>query len=74
MTLFHPTMLTPYMYLVRACWHDPVEGPPRIVRLFCKGRVFERASPEFDELLPEGDERAMPGTRAIIWLDIHKGQ
>ena len=35
--------------------------------------MFERASPEFDELLPEGDERAMPGTRAIIWLDIHKG-
>jgi hypothetical protein len=35
---------------------------------------LERGSPEFEELLPEGDERILPGTRAIIWVDIHKGE
>lgn len=50
-----------------------VEGPARIVRLFGKGRVFERNSTEFRELLPDGDERILPGTRAIIWIDFIKG-
>lgn len=36
------------------------------------GKVFERGSPEFHALLPEGDERILNGTRAIIWVDIHK--
>ncbi|KDE04401.1 hypothetical protein MVLG_05191 [Microbotryum lychnidis-dioicae p1A1 Lamole] len=48
------------------------EGPPRIVRLFGKGKVFERGSPEFEKYLPPGDPRRYPGTRAIIWIDIHK--
>ncbi|GAA5825999.1 hypothetical protein JCM11251_000085 [Rhodosporidiobolus azoricus] len=47
-------------------------GPPRILRLFGKGKVFERDSPEFDALLPPGDERRLPGARAIIWLDIER--
>lgn len=47
------------------------QGPPRIVRLFGTGKVFERHSPEFNALLPPGDDRLLPGTRAIIWLDIH---
>ncbi|KAI5480154.1 hypothetical protein MNV49_001815 [Pseudohyphozyma bogoriensis] len=34
-------------------------------------KVFERGSPEFNKLLPEGDARLLPGTRAIIWLDVH---
>ncbi|GAA5933614.1 hypothetical protein JCM10213_008547 [Rhodosporidiobolus nylandii] len=47
-------------------------GPPRILRLFGKGRVFERDTPEFDKLLPPGDERRLPGARSIIWLDIER--
>lgn len=43
-------------------------------RYYDAGKVFERGSPEFNELLQEGDERFLPGTRAIIWVDIHKGQ
>lgn len=50
-----------------------VEGPARILRLFGKGRVFERSSDEFRQLLPDGDERILPGTRAIIWVDFYKG-
>ena len=38
----------------------------------CAGKVYPLGSPEFDGLLPEGDERRLPGARAIIWLDIHK--
>ena len=48
------------------------DGPAKIVRLYGQGKVFERGSPDFDRLLPEGDERRLPGTRAIIWVDIHK--
>ena len=48
------------------------EGPPRILRLFGKGKVFERGTPDFEKILPNGDERILPGTRAIIWIDFHK--
>lgn len=51
-----------------------VEGPARILRLFGKGTVFERGSPKFRKLVPDGDDRILPGTRAIIWIDFHKGQ
>jgi len=47
-------------------------GPPRILRLFGTGRVYERDSPAFDALLPVGDERRLPGARAIIWLDVER--
>ncbi|KPV72972.1 uncharacterized protein RHOBADRAFT_38639 [Rhodotorula graminis WP1] len=47
-------------------------GPPRIVRLFGTGRVYERDTPDFDALLPVGDERRLPGARAIIWLDVDR--
>jgi hypothetical protein len=50
-----------------------IEGPARIVRLFGKGRVFERNSAEFRQLLPDGDDRILPVTRAIIWIDFNKG-
>lgn len=36
--------------------------------------MLERGTPEFYSLLPEGDERILPGTRAIIWVDIHQGE
>ena len=44
------------------------------MRLFGKGKVFERGSPEFRALLPDGDERILPGTRCIIWVDFDKGE
>ncbi|KAI0339774.1 hypothetical protein BDW22DRAFT_1335620 [Trametopsis cervina] len=58
------------------------EGPGQIVRLYGKGRVFERGSPEYEKLLqptaspddqydwPTPESR--PGARAIIWIDITK--
>ncbi|GAA6048714.1 hypothetical protein JCM3770_003924 [Rhodotorula araucariae] len=48
------------------------QGPPRILRLFGRGRVFERDTLEFDKLLPPGDARRLPGARAIIWLDVDR--
>lgn len=38
--------------------------------IFISAKVFEFGSPEYNELLPE-DQR-QPGSRAIIWIDIHK--
>jgi hypothetical protein len=43
------------------------DGPPQICRFWGKGRVFLIDSPGFDALVPPGDERRLPGTRAIIW-------
>ncbi|GJE92271.1 hypothetical protein PsYK624_084250 [Phanerochaete sordida] len=59
---------------------EAFQGPPQIVRLFGHGRVIERGTPEFDELLdnrgPDGygwpTPELQPGARAIIWLDIEK--
>lgn len=48
------------------------EGPPRICRLFGRGKVFDRDSPEYNKLLPVGDPRRLPGSRAVIWLDIER--
>ncbi|GAA6006901.1 hypothetical protein JCM10207_009132 [Rhodosporidiobolus poonsookiae] len=47
-------------------------GPPRILRLFGRGRVHERDSPQFNALLPPGDARRLPGARSIIWIDIER--
>ncbi|PCH33021.1 hypothetical protein WOLCODRAFT_134857 [Wolfiporia cocos MD-104 SS10] len=44
------------------------EGPPRIMRLFCKGSVHEFGSAEYEELVPPETRR--PGLRAAIVLDI----
>ncbi|KAF5381692.1 hypothetical protein D9615_005595 [Tricholomella constricta] len=46
------------------------EGPPRIVRLYGKGSVYEFGTPEYNALLPEGTRHA--GSRAVIALDIFK--
>ncbi|KAI0812688.1 hypothetical protein BC629DRAFT_1474848 [Irpex lacteus] len=58
------------------------EGPARLVRLYGKGKVFERGSPEYEKLLAPGgtpDDQydwptpeIRPGARAIIWLDIEQ--
>ena len=34
------------------------------------GKVFERGTKEYEELLPPGDERILPGSRALIWIDV----
>jgi len=47
------------------------EGPPLILRLYGRGRVITRHSPEYDRLLAEhfaGQE--IPGARQMIWLDV----
>ncbi|GJE92270.1 hypothetical protein PsYK624_084240 [Phanerochaete sordida] len=55
------------------------EGPPRILRLYGKGKVYEKGTPEFDKLFnPSNDEgeldyptpELLPGARAVIWIDI----
>ncbi|KAJ2918100.1 hypothetical protein MD484_g2312, partial [Candolleomyces efflorescens] len=46
------------------------EGPPMIVRLFGTGKVYEFGTPEYDALLPA--EKRQPGSRAVIWIDVHK--
>ncbi|KAI5477459.1 hypothetical protein MNV49_006371 [Pseudohyphozyma bogoriensis] len=47
------------------------EGPPKIVRFYGRGKILERGTPEFEALVPEGDERLLPGTRCIVWIDVH---
>jgi len=58
---------------------EAFEGPPRILRLFGRGKVIERDTPEFDQLLQSKlgaygwpTPEIQPGARAIIWLDIDK--
>ncbi|TFK23312.1 hypothetical protein FA15DRAFT_670590 [Coprinopsis marcescibilis] len=46
------------------------EGPPQILRLYGTGKVYEFGTPEYRGLLPP--ERRQPGSRAVIWVDIHK--
>lgn len=46
---------------------------PRIMRLFCKGRVIEWDQPQFNDVLESmGPEKKLAGARAIILLDIWK--
>jgi len=47
---------------------------PRIMRLFCTGRVIEYTHPEFKSLLPRFGKAETPGARSIILLDIWKVQ
>ncbi|KAJ3502974.1 hypothetical protein NLJ89_g8642 [Agrocybe chaxingu] len=46
------------------------EGPPRILRLFGTGAVYEYGTAEYNELLPA--EKRQPGSRSVIMLDVHK--
>ena len=45
---------------------------PRILRLFCKGKVIEWNAPEFEGLVDKMGKKKMNGTRAVILLDIFK--
>ena len=48
------------------------EGPPRILRLWGHGRVLENGSHEFSSFVSDHDVKTIPGTRAIIIVDIHQ--
>lgn len=48
-----------------------MQGPPMILRLYGRGRIIHRSSPEYGDLLLThyaGDEPL--GARQIVWLDI----
>jgi len=46
------------------------EGPPRILRLYGRGTVYEFGTPEYEELLPP--EKREAGSRSIIMIDVFK--
>jgi len=46
------------------------EGPPRILRIFGRGTVYEFGTPEYDALLPP--EKRRPGSRCAVVIDVHK--
>lgn len=48
------------------------EGPPRILRLWGKGRVLENGTAEFDLFVKKHDVKTIPGTRSIVLVGIHQ--
>jgi hypothetical protein len=47
------------------------EGPPRILRLYGRGRVIRHGSPEYTQLLAAEFNNEEPrGARQLVWLDI----
>ncbi|KAB5557852.1 hypothetical protein GE09DRAFT_88828 [Coniochaeta sp. 2T2.1] len=48
------------------------DGPPRIVRIFGKGRALENGTKDFDTFVAEHDVKTIPGTRSIIIVDVHQ--
>lgn len=48
------------------------EGPPKIVRLWGKGRVLENGTAPFDAFVQQHDVKLIPGSRSIIIVDIHQ--
>ena len=48
------------------------EGPPKIVRLWGKGRVLEKGTPQFEHFVEEHQVQLLPGARSIIIVDIHQ--
>ncbi|KAK0715350.1 hypothetical protein B0H67DRAFT_489075 [Lasiosphaeris hirsuta] len=48
------------------------EGPPRIVRLFGRGRVLENGTPAFSDFVEKQDVKTIPGSRSIIIVDVHQ--
>lgn len=48
------------------------EGPPRIVRLFGRGRVFENGTAAFADFVEKQNVKTIPGSRAIIIVDVHQ--
>lgn len=48
------------------------EGPPRIIRLWGKGKAFERGTKEYDQFVKQHQVETIPATRSIIIVDIHQ--
>lgn len=48
------------------------EGPPRIVRLFGRGRALENGTAAFADFVEKHSVKTIPGSRAIIIVDIHQ--
>ncbi|KAI1159309.1 pyridoxamine phosphate oxidase family protein [Nemania serpens] len=48
------------------------EGPPRILRLWGKGKVLEFGTPDFNDMVARENIATMPGTRSVIVVDIHQ--
>ncbi|KAL3710315.1 hypothetical protein TMatcc_004108 [Talaromyces marneffei ATCC 18224] len=48
------------------------EGPPRIVRLWGKGRVLENGGKEFADFVERNHVQLVTGTRSIIVVDVHQ--
>ncbi|KUI72938.1 hypothetical protein VM1G_08395 [Cytospora mali] len=48
------------------------EGPPRILRIFGHGRVLEGDTREYEEFTKKHDVETIPGSRAIVLVDIHQ--
>jgi len=46
------------------------DGPPRIIRLYGKGTIYEIGTPEYDAFLPQGYRQ--PGSRSVIFVDVFK--
>lgn len=48
------------------------KGPPRIMRLWGKGRVLENGSPDFEAFVAKHDVKTIAATRSIVVVDIHQ--
>jgi hypothetical protein len=48
------------------------EGPPRILRLYGRGRVLERETAAFAAFVGAHQVRTVPGTRSVIVVDVHQ--
>ncbi|KAK3352456.1 hypothetical protein B0T25DRAFT_186091 [Lasiosphaeria hispida] len=48
------------------------EGPPRIVRLFGRGRVLENGTSAFSDFVEKQNVKTIPGSRSIILVDVHQ--
>lgn len=48
------------------------EGPPKIIRLWGKGRVLENGTQDFEDFVKEHQVEIIPGTRSIIIVNIHQ--
>jgi hypothetical protein len=47
-------------------------GPPKIIRLWGKGRVVENGTKQFEDFVCLHKVETIPGTRSIIIVDIHQ--
>jgi len=48
------------------------DGPPKIVRLWGKGRVLENGTPAFNDFISTHSVKTLPGTRSIVIIDVHQ--